>query len=100
MMSKQCSFGEMKNVRLQRMCFQTECGQMKHLNVCVHLCVCVCVCVCVSVCVCVCVSGTVQAHVLPLEQICGLMGQMGLSIASEDTAHCTSGQHDIGRASF
>lgn len=68
------------------MCFQTECGQMKHLNVCVG--------------VCVCGSGTVQARVLPLGQMCGLLGQTELSIASKDTAHCTSGQHDIGGASF
>lgn len=55
---------------------------------------------CVRVCVCVWGSGTVRARVLPLEQICGLLGQTELSIASKDTAHCTSGQHDIGRALF
>lgn len=35
-------------------------------------------------CVCVCILGsdTVRANVLPLEQICGSLGQMGLTIAS------------------
>lgn len=41
---------------------------MKHSNMCV--------------CVCLLGSGTVQANVLPLEEICGLLGQMGLTIAS------------------
>ena len=54
-LSKQCSPGEMKNF--------SECGLMKHS------------------CVCFLGSGAVQADVLPLEQICGLLGQMGLTIA-------------------
>lgn len=46
-------------------CFEDTCGLIKHFNICVFL-----------------GSGNIQANVLPLEQICGLLGQMGLTIAS------------------
>lgn len=48
---------------------------------------------------CVCVyclgSGTVQADVLPLEQICGLLGQTELTIASGLKAPHTVPQGDL-----
>lgn len=57
---------------------------------------------CVCVCECFLGSGAVTANVLPLEQICGLLGQMGLTIASSPkTEHTvlqgsmTPGEHRL-----